>query len=235
MPSFGQIVKRNQQGREPASGGLDLTKAPNDPIASPAPQPTFAEMQRQGRARPAPAVYTSAMQPQATPTAAPSPFTGQAGFAPGANPFVSGAGAGGNIGQAVQQSIFGLLQHPSAYGSDAVQRTYNALAGRIDDQFAQRNTGINEDSARRGLSDSSVRAGRLKDSNIEQRDAQTALADSLLSQQAQTYSSDLANAIATALGYGQQNFGQQLQTAQFNQNQQQIDWQQLMAILGYGG
>jgi hypothetical protein len=224
--SFQDVVKKR---KEFPTGEQMTDPAPRPPapqvIGPQAAAPTFAEMQKQGRARPAP--------PASTMGAGPSPFGGQAAMPPGAmNPFA--AQPAGNIGGAVQNSIFGLLQNPSRYDQDAVQRTYGMLSGRIDDEFNQRRTGIEEDSARRGLSDSSIRGGRLADTNVEQRSAQVELADRLANQQAQTYGTDLNSAIATALGYGQQNFGQQLATSQFNQGQQQIDWQQLMAMLGLG-
>jgi len=148
------------------------------------------------------------------------------------NPFGKGtfANQGGPVADATQQKMLDLLQKPSGWDSDLVQNMYGKMGGQIDDQFAQQDTAINEEMAKRGLYDSSIAAGRLKDSNIGRRDAKTNLADSLLQQMGMNYGNDQARAAGLGAGYQGQQFGEK--TTEFGLNQgaeQQAFGQQLGA------
>lgn len=140
------------------------------------------------------------------------------------------ANQGGPVADATQQKMLDLLQKPSGWDSDLVQNMYGKMGGQIDDQFAQQDTAINEEMAKRGLYDSSIAAGRLKDSNIGRRDAKTNLADSLLQQMGMNYGNDQARAAGLGAGYQGQQFGEK--TTEFGLNQgaeQQAFGQQLGA------
>lgn len=148
------------------------------------------------------------------------------------NPFGKGtfSNQGGPVADATQQKMLDLLQKPSGWDSDLVQNMYGKMGGQIDDQFAQQDTAINEEMAKRGLYDSSIAAGRLKDSNIGRRDAKTNLADSLLQQMGMNYGNDQARAAGLGAGYQGQQFGEQTTSFGLNQGaEQQAFGQQLGA------
>ena len=128
---------------------------------------------------------------------------------------------GGPVADATQQKMLDILQKPSGWDSDLVQNMYGTMGRQIDDQFAQQDTAINEEMAKRGLYDSSIAAGRLKDSNIGRRSAQTNLADSLLQQMGMNYGSDQARAAGLGAGYQGQQFGEGTQAFSLNQGAQQ--------------
>lgn len=128
------------------------------------------------------------------------------------------ATGGSGLNNALLSQVMASLGAPSSYGSDAVQQTFGRLSGQIDDDFTQRERLLEEDMARRGLADSSIRGGRLQDLNVGRRSARTELADRLIEQQAQTQSSDTARAIAQAMGLQGQQFGQAATASGINQN-----------------
>ena len=137
---------------------------------------------------------------------------------------------GGPVADATQQKMLDLLAKPSGWDSELVQNMYGKMGGQIDDQFAQQDTAINEEMAKRGLYDSSIAAGRLKDSNIGRRDAKTNLADSLLQQMGMNYGNDQARAAGLGAGYQGQQFGEQSTAFGLNQGaEQQAFGQQLGA------
>lgn len=202
------------------------------PVNRPEPQPTFSELQAKGMARPAPPAPAPAPTQALTnmQSTVAQPMMQMLGGSPQVQPQaqqlqptgnnVSMAGVGqpgvmsqpfnaavGQTGQAtnVQQAIQQLLANPSSYNTDAVMGTYNRLAGQIDDEFDQRNVGINEEMARRGIFDSTIAGGRLGDSNLARRSAQVELGDRLAQQQAEKI--DEARARAAQLGLTDQ--GQQ--------------------------
>lgn len=169
--------------------------------------------------------YQTFAQMQAAGVPRPAPPTPPMGFPS------SGASAPGNpVGDALQQSVLGGLNNPSAFNSDIVQQTFNRLSGAIDDKYSEDERRTNEQLAGRGLYDSTEAAGRLHDLNVGRRSAKTNLADSLLTQQAQTYGQDRASAIASALGLT----GQQNQYA-LGQNSQLINLLNALGAAGFLG
>lgn len=146
--------------------------------------------------------------------------------------------------QRTQSAISDELANPSSFNLPQVQQAYKYLSGNIDDQFSQSQAKLEEDMAQRGLSDSSIRGGRLSDLNVANKSAHEQLGNQLLYQQALTGGQDRSNAIAQAMGYGNQMFGQanqgyQNQLGGFYANQgannQNFNQQQqlLMNMLGY--
>jgi hypothetical protein len=134
-------------------------------------------------------------------------------FVPGANPFQpSGGGSGSGLNPAIEQNVMELLKNPSGYTTDAATSTFNRLGGAIDDQFNVDNQKINEDMARRGIPVSTIAGGRLFDSNVARKSAKEDLAGRILTDQASTLGSDRARAIATASGYGNDQFSNALNT-----------------------
>jgi hypothetical protein len=148
-----------------------------------------------------------------TRTGAPAPGTPPTAAVPGVTPGGVDpiAAIGGNTGvTGLDNAIASLLRNPSAFDNEAVMQLYSRLGGQIDDEFAQRQTGLREEMAGRGLSDSSIMGGRLADLNVARRSAQTELADRLATQRAQDYASALQNAIG---------LGQTQRQMQFNEEQ----------------
>lgn len=135
----------------------------------------------------------------------------------------------------LEQMISQMLGSPSAYGSDAVQSSFNRLSGQIDDDFTQQTRSLEENMAQRGLSDSSIRGGKMQDLNVAKRSARTELADRLVERQAETQSADTSRAIAQAMGYGSQSFNQGLGTFNANQGANSQNFQQDLAARAFQG
>lgn len=180
--------------------------------------PTFAQMQAQGQARPAP--------PMPAPPG--GSYGGGQGYAPGGSSYGPPHGyqppTQPYAGQ-VNQSIMSALQTPSAYGTPQVQASFNQLGQQIDDQYTQRERATDEQFAKRGLYDSTANAGAMHDLNVGRKSAQETLAATLADKQAQDYASARQGAIGqaqagqaqganTALGYGNLNLAQQGQVQQ---------------------
>lgn len=194
-----------------------------------------------------------------TPTALPNFQSAQTNYGPGMQ--VQGGGGGGGVstnyqggsvdpyalsqfshdsgavGGATQQSVLNLLAKPSGYDDALIQRQMAEQGGAIDDQFDAQDTAINEEMARRGLYDSSITAGRLKDSNIGRRTAKTSLADSMLNNAAMNLGNDQARAAGIGAGYQGQQYGEAANTFGLNQGaeQQQFGQQATQEQLKQGG
>lgn len=168
---------------------------------------------------------------------------------------VSGQGAGSAVADATQKKILDQLQNPNAYNSDAVKSAYDWMGGNIDDQYALQQKDLEEEMARRGLSTSTIGAGRLADLNIGRRSAKASMAQDLGQKMAESQNAATGQAISQGLGgagsaqqnqqswlrdlmgYGQQGFQNDMAVNQVN-NEQNNQWQQfLMQMLaqGYGG
>ncbi len=175
-----------------------------------APQPTFAERQKMGQARPAP-------PPQAGP-AAPPPMLGQLqrqlGAAPATMPMAiqtvapttaaaTGAGTmapaappreyvppapaattGTSLAASLQQQLTSLLQ-PGGYTDAEFQQLKAAQEAELQAQYGAEQSRLNEELARRGLSASSIGAGRMGDLAGQQARALATMQANLLGQQAE--------------------------------------------------
>lgn len=175
-----------------------------------APQPTFAERQKMGQARPAP-------PPQAGP-AAPPPMLGQLqrqlGAAPATIPMAmqtvapttaaaTGAGTmtpaappreyvppapaaptGTSLAASLQQQLTSLLQ-PGGYTDAEFQQLKAAQEAELQAQYGAEQSRLNEELARRGLSASSIGAGRMGDLAGQQARALATMQANLLGQQAE--------------------------------------------------
>lgn len=128
------------------------------------PQPTFAQMQQQGMARPAPQPQM-AQQPgqQAAP-----PQGAYQGF----------------LGQ-LQQQLGQAISAPSGYDTEQFKQLRAQGKADIEAEFAGRGQALNEELARRGLSASSIGAGRMGDLEGQYGRAITGLEAQLLQQQAE--------------------------------------------------
>lgn len=152
--------------------------------------PTFTQLQQAGQPRPAPPP-TMAM-----PTFGAAPSTMQ----PTA------------LQPQIMQSLQSLMAKPSSYDTEAMRKEYNAGARTIDDEFATNQRLATEEMARRGLSDSSIRGGRMADLNVGKRSAQVELQDRLQTKLADRQSEDLRSALSLAMGYDDSMFSRSIQT-----------------------
>lgn len=191
-----------------------------------------------------------ALQP-GTPAVAPAPPSGNFGMSgngtgmvvsmpPGGLNGYQWTGASGNnnsagIGSELSQRILDALNRPSRYDSQQAQDTFNRLNATLTQGFKTQRQLDDEEMARRGLFSSTIAQGRMGDRDIQMARAQSDLAGQIAERQASTYQTDLASAIAQAMGYGQNQFNNQLQTAQFNSNLDNQYVQQLLATLGITG
>ncbi len=195
------------------------------------PGTTFAQLQQQGYARPAmPGLAVNPMAPNMmSPNMDPSRLNRpNAMIQPPAQQGGGGSPFAGGLTTALQQ----LLSNPSRFNQDTAKSTFDMLNNRLGDQYKVAQSDIQGEMARRGLLSSTVYGGKLGDLASNQARAQSDLATNIANAQATGYTSDLMQAIQGAMGYEQQQFGQQLGTAQFNQNQDNQFYEQLMAMLG---
>lgn len=233
-------AKKKAQPTAPTSSVASTTGAPQ---MMPPQAPTFAELQKQGRARPAPpsmgtmapgmGVTGGPMQPQLPQSGATMHATGQ--------PTTVGQGP---VGSSLQQAVLANLGSPSRYGSDQAKATYDRLNSTLTEGFDTQRRKTNENLASRGVYDSTIAYGDLQGIDTQQGRAQTDLAARIAEQQATTSGTDMQSAIANALGYGSTLYGQErgnqndsynqdLGTAEFNANQDSQFMQMMMSL--YGG
>lgn len=159
----------------------------------------------------------------------------------------------GGVSDEVSRGISGAIANPSAYNSDLVKNIYGQLGQNIDDDFAQRETMLREEMAGRGLSDSSIQGGRLRDLNVGRRSAREGLANQLGQMVAQDYAGARDRALGMGMardqygnqmgqsyldrlmGFGQQAFDNDIQQAQFNRMLQNDQDQLMLQMFGLGG
>lgn len=222
--SYSSLFGTNGAGTQNRIGSLfgQQSAAPR-PTQTPTYQQTFAQMQQQGQARPAP----------------PPPQAGQYGQYQGSG---QAQAARAPMLQAVQQQ----LANPTRFNTQAFQQIRQAQQGNLNAEFGAQRSQLEEEMARRGLSASSIGAGRYGDLAGQQARASATLDADLLSQAAQTQaqdrlaslqaagqfadlagSQDLAQFEANRVGQAQQ-FQEGLASAQFGQGQSEFDRQQAM-------
>lgn len=188
--------------------------------------------------------------PASTPPAASNPILD----------LLTGGATGGNktdLQKATEAKAMSQLNGASPYDSKAVRDEYDYLAGNIDDQYTTDTRHLDDSFAQRGLYGSAGKdfhSGRLSDLNVGKRSAKIALGQDLANKFATTKGQYDANAINQAenvgqtdqanrfgylqnlMGYGNDAFSHDLQTAQFQQNQNESDQDYLLRLLslGYG-
>ena len=214
------------------------------------PAPTFAQMQQQGQARPAPpsAAAPAPQQPQMLQqlqqqlqpqAAAPAPRMAQAAPAPApARPVTPAAPAPqtqafeGFLGQ-LQQQLGQAIAQPSGYAAPEFQQLRQTQQAQLQAEFGAQQQALNEELARRGLSASTIGAGRMGDLAGQQARAMASLEAQLLTQQAEAGQRGREQALSTLaqvtgqlgqLGLGQQEVGLRAQEieqrgAQFGETQ----------------
>lgn len=179
------------------------------------PAQTFAQMQTQGRARPA------------APAAPTATAFGQYG----------GSEQGQQLRSQLQQRLTEFGQAPSRYDTESFKQIRGAQAANLQSEYSGQQKALNEDLARRGLSASSIGGGRMGDLAGQQARALSSLDAQLLQQAADTQAQDRAQYMQSGQGLaelaGSQDlakfeanrvaqaatFENQLRSAQFGQQQ----------------
>lgn len=151
----------------------------------PQPQQTFAQMQAQGMARPAPQqVRPQQVQPyQSDPNA--QQFTGQ-----------------------LQGAVSSALQTPSRYDLPQVQQVRDALTNQLEQQFHAQKSQLDEENARRGLLSSSIGAGYQGDLAGQQANTLASMNAGLIQDAAGNYANDRNSALSAGQTF-QNNAAQQ--------------------------
>lgn len=187
------------------------------------PQQTFAQLQRQGMARPAPAA------PQAQPMQQ-----------------FGGSQQAQQMRQNLQQQLQQFSAAPSRFDTQAFQQIRGAQAANIQADFAEQQRKLNEDLARRGLSASNIAGSGLASLGGAQSRALADLDAQLLQRAAETQAQDRAQLLQSGQGLaelaGSQDLSQfeanrvaqaaefenQLRAAQFGQQQYEQGTQQAL-------
>lgn len=157
------------------------------------PQQTFAQLQQQGMARPAPAA------PQAQPIAQ-----------------YGGSQQATQMRQRLQEQLQAFGNAPSRYDTDTFKQIRGAQSANLNAEYQAQQKALNEDLARRGLSASSIGGGRMGDLAGQQSRALADLDARLLQQAADTQAQDRAQLLAAGQGLAELAGSQDL--AQFEAN-----------------
>lgn len=132
----------------------------------------------------------------------------------------------------LMEQLLSFIGDPSRYNNEIVGKQFENQRGRLQQGFDVERQRVNEDAARRGLFYSTEPTGRFGDIAGQQAKAESDLLTNLTVDQAKTHSEDMSRAISTILGFGNQQFGQQLATAQFNMLQDEGLRNFLLQLLG---
>lgn len=129
------------------------------------------------------------------------------------------------VGGQLQQAVSQALTAPSRYDLPQVQQVRQALQGDLQQQYSASQKGLNEELARRGLSESTIAGQRYSDLASEHDRSLANLDAQLLQNYAATQAQDLSASLGA---------GQNYENAQ--QSGRQFDVQQALAEkLGLGG
>lgn len=192
--------------------------------AVPQEQKTFAELQKAGVARPAP--VAQAPQP------APAPMVRQLQQQlPATQPTVQTAQANPYQGllTQLQSQIQKQFTQPSGYTAPEFQQLRQSQMANLQAEYGAQRQALDEELARRGLSSSSIGAGRMGDLAGQQARAMAGLEAQLLQQQAEMGQRGRETALSTLAQVtgqvGQQSLGQQevgLRAQQMKQQEEQF-------------
>lgn len=163
-----------------------------------APQQTFAQMQQQGQARPAPQEGGW--------------FGGgqQAGVSTAQQP----TGVSNQFQQQLQRQLQGFMAQPSAYNTQAFQQIRGAQAANLQAEYGAEQKKLDEELAKRGLYSSSIGGGMMGDLAGQQARALSSLDAQLLQQFATTQAADRLAAMRAAQEYATQQQTQALKGAE---------------------
>ena len=158
------------------------------------PRQTFAQMQQQGQARPAPPMGGQPMGGQSPTGMAPSGGYGGFGRTPQAQ----------DLQGQLQRSLSQGLAQPSAYNTDTFNQLRASQAANLQAEYTGQKQALDEELAARGLYASSIGGGRMGDLAGQQARAMSSLDAQLLQQFATTQAADRLAAQRAAQEYATQ-------------------------------
>lgn len=189
------------------------------------------KMQRPRRQQFQTAQPPQAPQPQQPQTFAQMQANGQARPNPPAPP-PQPSPVQGQLQGAVSQA----LTAPSRYDLDAVKQVRTALQGDLQQQYGAQQKSLNEELARRGLSESTIAGQRYSDLASEQARSMSNLDAQLLRDFASTEAADRTSALGSGQNFLNSENATDLANRQFGESSRQFDLQQQLAqALGLGG
>lgn len=175
------------------------------------PSQTFAQLQKQGMARPAP------QAPQAKPAQ-------QYGGSQQAN----------DMRQKLQQQLQSFGAAPSRYDTQMFQQIRGAQAQNLQAEYQGQQKALDEDLARRGLFSSSIGGGRMGDLAGQQARALSSLDAQLLQQAADTQAQDRAQLMQSGQGLAELAGTQDLQQFEANRVGQAAEFEQGLRTAEFG-
>lgn len=175
------------------------------------PSQTFAQLQKQGMARPAP------QAPQAKPAQ-------QYGGSQQAN----------DMRQRLQQQLQSFGAAPSRYDTQMFQQIRGAQAQNLQAEYQGQQKALDEDLARRGLFSSSIGGGRMGDLAGQQARALSSLDAQLLQQAADTQAQDRAQLMQSGQGLAELAGAQDLQQFEANRVGQAAEFEQGLRTAEFG-
>lgn len=152
----------------------------------------------------------------------------------GYTPTAFGTGKDPAMQEQIRSVLMAALGSPSRYDTDVAKQSFDMLAGDIDDDYNARDERLKESIASRGLGaigDGTIGTSDQRFQNLQRRSAKQRIATDLLREQANTYGTDRSAAIRDAMGYGNDQFSNELAGATFNANERQRAYQN---YTGYG-
>ena len=166
-----------------------------------APAPTFAQLQSQGQARPAPQAAqpemtqpVSSFQPSAVESAMPSPYSAPVATpvsAPYGAPSVQQPSAGGDFLSRVRASLGSEGNVPgSRYDLPLFQQLRDFQRTQLESEFGAARKSLEDEMASRGLASSSIASGRYGDLAGQQARAMAGIDLGLLQKAADTAAED---------------------------------------------
>jgi len=172
---------------------------------------TFAQLQQQGMARPAP------QAPQVKPAQQ-----------------YAGSQQGQQMRQQLQQQLQSFGAAPSRFDTQAFQQIRGAQAQNLQAEYQGQQKALNEDLARRGLFASSIGGGRLGDLAGQQARALANLDAELLSRAADTQAADRAQLLSAGQGLAELAGAQDLQQFEANRVGQAAEFEQGLRSAEFG-
>ncbi len=207
---FGQQAKPQETEEERQQRMQAQGQAPQGPRPV-QPQQTFAQLQKQGMARPAPQ-------------------------APQAQPFAQFGGS--QQAQQARTGMLGALQQqlaqPTRFDTQAFQQIRQAQASQLGAEYQAEQSRLNEELARRGLSASSIGGGRMGDLAGQQARALAQLDAQLLQQAAQTQAQDRLAALQAGAQFAELAGSQDLAQFEANRVAQAAEFQQALQGAQFG-
>lgn len=198
-----QLFGNRRQTEQPAMSGQENDQNPQRSEAQ-GPNPSFAEMQQQGQARPAPAAAAQVAQPAmlndlsqqlqqqggaapsapAQASAAPAPASAAAGATGAPAAATGGASSSSSLRSRLEQQLTGYTGGPSAYEDPAYKAYRESQLANMEAEFGAKRSTLEEELATRGLAASSIASGRFGDLAGQQARARATMEADLMKEAA---------------------------------------------------